>query len=113
MANIREDLVGVVHTYVTGQSVYLRAGAPVPEGARVGDHVLPQAGAVESDDEVSGEEPEQVDDQGADAEPEDVPAEYPGDNASRAELDAYASALGIDPAEFRTKDDLIEAINQH
>lgn len=44
---IRSDLVGSVHvTNELGQRLVLGAGAPVPEGYRVGDHLLDSSAAV-------------------------------------------------------------------
>jgi hypothetical protein len=37
-------------------------------------------------------------------------ATRPNKSAKRADWDAYAESIGIDPSEYETKDDLIEAV---
>lgn len=112
MAVIREDFVGVVHIYVDGDSVFLRAGDEVPEGVEVRGDVL----AGDSDDIADELAPE------LDTEPVppigsesgvDGDDDLPAITDSREAWNAYAESIGVDPSPFSKKEALIEALKRH
>lgn len=103
MAEIREDFVGVVHIYVDGDSVFLRAGDEVPEGVEVRGDVLASDGDDLADEPVPEQDPEPV----ADSD-DDLPAI----TDSREVWNAYAESIGVDPSPFSKKEALIEALKR-
>lgn len=111
MANIIAGLKGVVYTRVGGTVHVLRAGDVVPEGAKVGGHLVEYS--VEDDfDPVA---PKGDSNQQGEKSPEGDTSqgvEYPGDDATRDELNAYAAAVGLNPDDFKNKADLVAAIHQ-
>lgn len=107
MAAIRDDFVGVLHVYVGGNSVFLRAGELVPEGAQVREDVL--AGEVEGAQENQNENSKNTD-----VQPNGPAGEgdenMPDDGDSREAWNAYAESVGVNPAEYSKKEALIEAL---
>ena len=97
MARISKTLNGVVYTRINGLVHTLRAGDEVPEGANIGEHLLDGGTATEAVEEYD----------------EAVVMEYPGDNATRDELNTYAEYIGLDPDEYSNKSDLVAAIHQN
>lgn len=87
MANIRTDYKGVIYAHKGLVTFKLRAGDEVPAGVSVDASLL-----------------------GAQPKPEKAESVFPGDDATRAELDAYAKGIGVNPKLFKTKADLIEAL---
>lgn len=96
MARIDKTFEGVIYTRVNGLVQALRAGDEVPAGANIGEHLLGEGTATETVEEYD----------------EAVVLEYPGDNATREELNAYAEYLGLNPDEYSNKPDLVAAIHQ-
>lgn len=96
MARIDKTFEGVIYTRVNGLVQALRAGDEVPAGANIGEHLLGEGTATETVEEHD----------------EAVVLEYPGNNATREELNAYAEYLGLDPDEYSNKPDLVAAIHQ-
>lgn len=105
MARIDTAFKGVVYTRVGGTVHVLRAGDEVPAGASVGAHAL-DASIVEDI------EPEVPQDGGTSTGGDNADVEYPGDDATREELNAYAVGIGMNPDEFKNKADLVAAIHQ-
>lgn len=110
MRSIKKTLVGVVHVYVDGQSVFLSAGDAVSEGVVIREDVL---ATDEVDEAPALPEPEE-ETPDAEAEPVDEvhEDEMPAEGASREEWNIYAESVGVNPAEFSKKESLIEALKQ-
>lgn len=97
MARIDKAFEGVVYTRINGLVHTLRAGDEVPAGANIGEHLLGGGTATETVEEYD----------------DAVVIEYPGDNATREALNAYAEYIGLDPDEYSNKSDLVAAIHQN
>lgn len=110
MARIDTAFKGVVYTRVGGTVHVLRAGDEVPAGASVGAHVLDasKVGVIDPEVPQDGGTPTGEDSGGGDH----ADVDYPGDDATREELNAYAEAIGMNPDEFKNKADLVAAIHQ-
>lgn len=108
MAAIRRDLVGVVHVYLQGESVFLAAGDQVPEGAKIRGDVVAGDGDDIADEPAPEEspapEPEPV--------PEGVGDDLPAVAGSREAWNAYAESVGFDPSPYTRKEALIEALKR-
>lgn len=96
MARIDKAFEGVVYTRVGGLVHALRAGDEVPAGANIGEHLLGAGTATETVEEYD----------------DAVVVDYPGDNATREELNAYAEYIGLNPNDYNNKSDLVAAIHQ-
>ena len=107
MARVRDDFGGVVYVRVNGLVKALRAGDEIPSEALVGGHV---AGIVPADAEGEGN-PNGSESSVAPVQPVEE-LEYPGDDATREELNAYAVAIGLTPEAFKNKGDLVAAIHE-
>lgn len=103
MARVRDDFEGVVYARVNGVVKAFAAGDVIPEDIPVGGHVAATVAVGEplqdAQNDATREEP---------GEPE---PEYPGDDATREELNAYAAAIGLNPESFKNKGDLVVAIH--
>ena len=111
MTRVRDDFSGVVYVRVNGLVKALRAGDEIPSEAPVGGHIR-DFGTGDDAGEVTPNEPENaVDPEQTVEEPVDEP-EYPGDDATREDLNAYAVGIGMNPDEFKNKADLVAAIHQ-
>lgn len=114
MPNIREDLVGVVHLYVDGESYYLSAGDEVPGDVKIREDVLagstplPEEGFTEAPAEPVTDVDEVADIDEALVPDEDMPAE----SAPREAWNTYAESIGFDPSPYSKKETLIEALKQ-
>lgn len=109
MAAIRDDFVGVVHVYVDGDSVFLRAGNEVPEGVQVRGDVL----AGDGDDIADKPDPDPDQEPAAPAGDEQEGADdLPADTDSREAWNTYAESIGFDPSPYSKKEALIEALKQ-
>ena len=112
MAVIREDFVGVVHVYVTGESDFLGAGDEGPEGVRVREDVLAGSGDVASDEVDQDADVDGGDGQKADADVDVADEDMPADSDSREAWNTYAESVGFDPSPYSKKEALIEALKQ-
>lgn len=96
--SIRTDLTGVVIAHTgNGQWVTLAAGDPIPDAARVGDHLLAKPGGPDPD---AGAKTDGGMDRPTQAESKD--AWY-----------AYARYLGLEVDDSAKKTDLIAAVKAH
>lgn len=113
---IRTDLEGVVFAHYddgTPHSTPLAAGDDVPDGLRVGPHLLD--GGSDPEPEDPGDEGDQgQDDQDDDGHKDDDKAgdDKPGPkgNASREEWAAHADSLGVTYAEDAKREDIKAAV---
>lgn len=107
MSKIREDFAGVVHIYVNGDSVFLRAGDSVPDGVSVPNKVLVESGeAAKPEEKPKDETPKDEESK----QPESNNDGLPDDGDSREAWNAYAESVGVNPAEYSKKEALIEAL---
>lgn len=83
MVRIRADHKGVIYAHRGTATVKLRANDLVPDGVSVDARFV--------------ETPRKP--------------EFPGSEATRSELDAYAKSVGIDPRVYKTKGALLEALS--
>lgn len=129
MAKIKDDLVGVVHVYVDGESVFLSAGAEVPAGAKVREGLLSVDSVVAPKDYgqggVSAAESAAAAESASDAADSAISAAssvadtainsddgMPDEGDSREAWNIYAESVGVNPAEYSKKEYLIEALKQ-
>lgn len=111
MRSIRKNLIGVVHVYVGGQSVFLGAGDAVPEGVAIREDVLATSEDAAETESLEVEPVEET----TEAVPElgeEIHDGMPAESASREEWNIYAESAGVNPAEFSKKEFLIEALKQ-
>lgn len=111
MRSIKKNLIGVVHVYSAGQSIFLRACDDVPEGVDIREDVLATSVDPASDVESVDAQPDAESDEAESADSDDDQVnEMPAEGASREAWNTYAESVGVNPAEFSKKDSLIEAL---
>jgi hypothetical protein len=113
MAKIRDDLEGIA---LTEGGLILRAGDTIPDGVKVGDHLLAENATAETADDHGGQNSPAGGATGANGAAEPTPPPRGGAGSGADAWRAYAAAatekkgMQIEIPDDATRDDIIEAL---